>query len=180
MHHLVVFIKDVAARRVLRLPAQRSEDRARASIARRFLWIMHMLEAAWPNVDDNVTTWRHDRLPATLNLNGLLDHLAHVVGSLHSAPKSRPRQRRRTTPTVTDPVALLLAFFRTCVRDGVFEPRIPCHAANHTISYRPRGWGVLPAKKTSQSLFSSQERPRVPKITPNVCFCSPKNQSPTP
>lgn len=85
-----------------------------------------MLEDAWP--DPTTHSWRRDRLPATLNLVELLDHLAHVVGT--TMRRGRAFRRRRTTPTVTDPVALLLAFFRTCVRDGVYEPRIPCHAAN--------------------------------------------------
>ena len=121
VQHLVLFVQDVTNRRLLRLPRHRSAERARASITRRFLWIMRMLEAGW----EPDTTWRHDRLPATLDLPGLLDRLARAVGHMnrHGA---RPR-RRATTPTVTDPAALLLAFFRTSVRDGVFEPRIPCH-----------------------------------------------------
>lgn len=91
-------------------------------MTRRFLWIMRMMEDALPE-----GTWRRDRLPATLDIRGLLDRLAHTVGHLNRhrvAPT-----RRRSTPTITNPAALLLAFFRTSIRDGVFEPRIPCHAA---------------------------------------------------
>lgn len=112
--HLLDFLDECTDRRLLRLPPQRDPQRARDALARRFLWVLRLLEAGFPPG----TRWRTTIMPRTLDRPGLVRLLAHALVAARGGGGGGHTDHRH----------VLVCFFGTRIRDGVFEPCIPCHA----------------------------------------------------